>query len=357
VPSLSGMKGGGYYDQHSSLQRATHAAVADWLDRAIAAMPLPDPTSPIRAVDYGCSEGRNSISAMGQVVAALRLRRPEQPISAIHNDLPSNNFNALFANLHNPAESNYLQDAGRRRPHTFSLAVAGSFYEPVMPPRTVHAAMSFLAIQWLDRLPDVPVPEFIGGYRGSPAAQAAFDAQADRDLTRFLAHRADELVAGAPLLIVIPGRDGSHVCVDGCYDVFNDACLDLVAAGRLPRERLEGFVFPVHFRSLAQLCAPVDRPGSPLAGLYSVARAETLDLPAPFEQAYKIDRDRDAYAAAYTSFLRATSEPVVTAHLLGPQAEPALISDLYRGIEARIKAEPDRYTFRNIEVAALFVRI
>jgi gibberellin A4 carboxyl methyltransferase len=356
MPSLRGMKGDGYYDQNSTLQNATFQAVAGWIDRATAAMPLPEPPAAITLVDYGCSEGRNSIIAMNRAVAGLRLRRPDQAICAVHSDLPSNNFNQLFANLHNPAEQNYLLDRGKLRPNTFSLAAAGSFYQPVMPPRSVHMAMSFLAIEWLERRPDVAVPDFIGGYRGSPAARAAFDAQADRDLTRFLELRAEELAPGAPLLIIIPGRDGARVCVDGFYDVVNDACLDLVAAGRLPRERFERFVFPVHFRSLDQLRAPVDRPGSPVAGRYSVALAQTFDVPTPFEEAFKADGDREAYAAAYTGAIRATSEPVIAAELIGPDGGPALVAELYDRVRARLAAEPERYTFRNIEVAVLLIR-
>src|SRR5262249_37928179 len=112
MPSLAGMKGGGYYDRHSTVQSATLDAFADWVVEPIGRMALPDEPSPIAVADYGCSEGANSIRAAGVAVEALRRRRAEQPIVVIHSDLPSNNFNRLFANLHDPSASNYLQERG-----------------------------------------------------------------------------------------------------------------------------------------------------------------------------------------------------------------------------------------------------
>jgi len=108
MPVLPGMKPGGYYDQHSSLQRATVESLLPWVDQAVAGMTLPDEEQPFTIADYGCSEGSNSILAMGQVAAALLRRRPAQPVCGVHSDLPTNNFNRLFANLHDRSTSNYL---------------------------------------------------------------------------------------------------------------------------------------------------------------------------------------------------------------------------------------------------------
>ena len=122
--------------------------------------------------------------------------------------------------------------------------MGGSFYDPLLPPGTVHIATSFNAIHWLDQLPAVPVPDFVGyrrphpprpGVAVSPEATAAFRRQAEQDLVRFLECRAWELVPGGKLLVASPG-DTDQACVgDGFSDVLNDACLDLVAAGQMER--------------------------------------------------------------------------------------------------------------------------
>ena len=61
-----------------------------------------------------------------------------------------------------------------------------------------------------------------------------------------------------------------------------------------------------------------------------------------------------AYAGAFTGFLRAISEPVVTAALKQPEAE--VIDVLYERIRVRLLDEPERYLWRYVMVAALLTR-
>jgi len=99
VPVTTGMKGEGFYDDHSAPQMATIAAVLPWLEEAVGQMDLAAHGGPVVVADFGCSEGRNSIAAAGRIIAALRVR-DRRPIQTVHSDLPTNNFNQLFANLY-----------------------------------------------------------------------------------------------------------------------------------------------------------------------------------------------------------------------------------------------------------------
>ena len=92
MPATTGMKGAGYYDQHSTAQMASIRALQDWVDDAVANLPLPAPARPVTVLDLGSSEGRNAILLMAAVVAGLR-RRTDQPLQTIYNDLASNDFN------------------------------------------------------------------------------------------------------------------------------------------------------------------------------------------------------------------------------------------------------------------------
>lgn len=356
MPTLPGMKPGGFYNQNSSFQQSSMEAVIGWGSEAIAAMPLPDESHPIVLADYGCSEGKNSIFAAAYLVEGFRRRRPEQPICVIHTDLPGNNFNQLFLNLHDPRSENYFQAGGVPKPGIFPMASSGSFFGPLLAPGSVHFAMSFLAVEWMDRVPDVPVPEFIGYMEGSPAAQEAFARQADEDLTRFYAARARELAPGGKLLVAIPGSAGVRRCSDGLYNVLNDAALDLVDAGRLSRARYERFVMPVYFRSEVELRAPLVHPEGPLGEMFAIDRVETLELPVPFEEELKRTGDLVSYANTYTGFLRAFSEPVVAAGLFERGRAATEVDALYDRVRTRIAAEPARYRLGNIEVAILLTR-
>jgi hypothetical protein len=54
--------------------------------------------------------------------------------------------------------------------------------------------------------------------------------------------------------------------------------------------------------------------------------------------------------------LRAVTEPVVWATLRRPERQAATVESLYERVRARLLAEPERYSWRYIQVAALLTR-
>jgi cyclopropane-fatty-acyl-phospholipid synthase len=358
MPATTGMKGAGYYDQNSTAQLATIRALQGWIDDAVADIPLPAPNRPATILDLGSSEGRNAIHVMAAIAERLR-RRTRQPLQTIYSDLAGNDFNQLFTNLEE------ARRAGRFPSGVYASAVGGSFYGPILPPGSVHLAVSFNSLNWLDRLPEVPVPNFVAYRRPHPPrpglvisaeATAAYQQQSEQDLARFLECRARELVPGGKLLLASPG-DTDDVCIgDGLADVVNDACLDLVADGLLERDEYERLMMPLYFRTLAELIAPLERENSPLSGAFTVDRAEALEVPTPFVVEFQRGGDAAAYARAYTGFVRAVSEPVVKATIGQREREAEIVQNLYERIRLRLQAEPERYIFRYIVVAALLTR-
>jgi hypothetical protein len=188
----------------------------------------------------------------------------------------------------------------------------------------------------------------------APEVTAAFRRQAEQDLVRFLEYRARELVPGGKLLLASPGDTDEARISDGLADVLNDACLDLIADGRLRREEYERLTMPVYFRTVPELLAPLEREDSPVRRAFTVERAEAREVPTPFGADLRRD-DVAAYAAGYTGFLRAVSEPVVLAALNRPEGA-ATAASLYERVRGRLLAEPERYLFRYILVAALLTR-
>jgi hypothetical protein len=295
---------------------------------------------------------------MASITERVR-RRTGQPVQPIFSDLASNNFNQLFANLEQ------ARRAGLFPAEVYPGVVGGSFYGPLLPPGTVHLATSFNAIQWLDRLPAVRLPDTVvyrrpypprQGHTVSPEAVTAFTRQAEQDLVRFLESRSRELVPGGKLLLAGPG-DTDRACVsDGLSDVINDAWRDLLANGQLKQEEYERFTMPVYFRTVAELLAPLEREDSPVRGMFAVERAEALEVSLPFVVEFRRSGDAAAYAAAYTGFIRATSEPVVRAALNRSAAETSVVDRLYERVRARLLADSERYLWHYILVAALLTR-
>src|SRR5262249_18380404 len=153
-----------------------------------------------------------------------------------------------------------------------------------------------------------------------------------------------------------PGDTDQTRLSDGFSDALNDACLDLVADGCLAREEHERLTFPVYFRTVAELLAPLKREDSSVRGAFSIDRAETLEVPTPFLVEFRRSGDVEAYARAYTGFMRAISEPVVKAAFRQHQGQAATIERLFERIRIRLMAEPERYSFRYFLVAALLTR-
>jgi hypothetical protein len=183
----------------------------------------------------------------------------------------------------------------------------------------------------------------------------AFQQQAEQDWTRFLTSRARELTPGGKILIAAPGDAETGCISDGLYDVINDALADLVSAGSVTKEEYDRFTLPTYFRTLAESLGPLGK-GAPFADAFSVDRAETMEVPVPFLDAFRSDRDVTAFASAYTGFIRAFSEPIVRSAFSRPGPEGDVADLLYDRIHARLLAEPNRYDWHYYQVALLLTR-
>jgi hypothetical protein len=355
------MKAGGFYDQHSTPQWNSTAAVLPWIEEAIGRMDLPPEATTLACVDYGSSEGRNSIAAMQRIVAALRCRTP-RPIQTIHSDLSTNNFNALLVNLAPGGKSAFNST------EVYSAAVGGSMYAQLLPPQSAAVVTTFNALGWLSHVPPAH-PGFVvcHGPRHrraeicvSTQASTAFAAQAANDVQHFYQARAAEMVPGGVLLAATFGAGEHRRCADGLYDALNDALLEVVAAGSLPRSAYEHILMPLYFRTLDELIAPLTDEQSSVSKLFRLDRAETMEVPLPFYEAFRQTGDRAKYAADCTSFLRAFSEPVLRSQIGGSlttaAVDPAL-NEIYGRVASRLAADPEHYHFPYIQIAALLTRV
>jgi cyclopropane-fatty-acyl-phospholipid synthase len=197
------MKGGGYYDDHSEYQRSVAATGASLIEQCVAALPMPPPDRPVVIVDYGASTGANSLASVSAAVELVRARNAQQPVAAVHNDLPTNDWNQLFANLASRPDSYAHLDG----PAVLPLVSAISFFEPAVPPASAHLGVSFSAAHWLRRQPTVTVREGFYFCEAKGAARSELAAQADADWTAFLTARAADLAPGGRLLVQMVGSE------------------------------------------------------------------------------------------------------------------------------------------------------
>ncbi len=359
----TGMIGRGFYNRHSAPQWSAIEYVLPWVEDAARDIDFADPPSIIGLADYGCSEGRNSIAVMKRLVAACRTRST-RAIRTIHSDLATNDFSELFKQLRTegpgPEDRNAFGESD-----VYSACVGGSMFDQLLPPRSLHFATTFNAIGFmarrpLDRLPGYILPN--GPSKTNKTGHVSdedrllFADQAAADLEAFLTARAAELVAGGKLLIQVFGAGNDFRTCDGIYDVLNDAMRELVDDGALDTERYETFYQPVYFRTLDELAEPFADAEASCAPLFRLERAQTYEVPVPFEEDLRESRDIGRYASAYTNFFRAFTEPVLRLHFHDHPSVDALIEQIYERIETLLRKTPDRYTFHYVALAALLTR-
>lgn len=339
MAGVTSMRGDGFYDRNSLVQEQLILSGADLLEQAGACVPLPEPWTKDDAAprltfglaDFGCSEGKNSVLAMRRVLAAARERRPGLPALVVHNDLPGNNFNALFA---------HLRDA--YAPPTWALASSGSFFESVLPPGSLHVGCCFSAVHWLSAVPPVPDPRGVLFTRMSEPSRKILAAQAASDWRRFLSARALELVPGGRLVLVMGGRNGQDVAGGQMYALLDE----LLQAD--PELSQRPFVMPIYYRSEEEVLAPLEDLGF---------RAESFQLRSvgtPFWDQLAVDGDRAAYARGTVGFLRAWLDPVLIG---GIGASSDSLERLFGEMERRMAADPTTHPVANVQITTSLIRL
>jgi hypothetical protein len=331
------MEGHGAYNRSSRVQAAGSSSAIALLDKAARQVPLVTAPAPVVIVDYGSSEGHNSLAPVTVAIGILRERiGRERAISVVHTDLPGNDFGALFQTLASDPDT-YLRDD----PHVFPSAIGRSFYEQILPDSTVSLGWSSWAIQWLSRVPALIPDQVQVAYSQDAAVRSAFYQQAADDWRCFLVHRAAELRPGGRLVVLSMALDdrgdfGYKPCVVAIYG----AVLDLVDEGFITKEEARRMVIPTVGRSRQDFMAPFAETGS-FAGL----TLEEIDI------FYGEDRiwadfqshgDAGMYAARWAAFSRASVCPTLAASLDDEEVRAAeFIDRIEARMIARLKVAPE----------------
>ncbi|KAK3442642.1 hypothetical protein EUGRSUZ_B02884 [Eucalyptus grandis] len=274
----------------------------------------------IRIADFGCSTGLNSIQAIETIIKCLLdLIKPiKQPqfgaleFQAIFNDLPTNDFNTLFANL--PPE----------RQQYFALAAPGSFHSRLLPSTSLHFAYSSFTIHFLSQPPQEILDESSRAWNGerihyvSSAAEVigAYSAQFGRDMDAFLSARAEEMVGGGLVFIVVPGEP--DLTTIGSEIELLGSCLGIIS-----KATVESFNVPIYFLSEEELKGAIDR-----NGFFYIERIQTLDHP-KMHVTFSTLESRSLY-------LRAAFEGLLRRHF----GDELIVDDLFHKYSLKVAESP-----------------
>ena len=297
------MEGGGSYNVHARIPAGGGNLALPYLEEAARSCALPPGSGPIVIADYGSSQGKNSLAPMRSAVRCLRTRVGSgRPIAVVHVDQHANDFNTLFAVLHNDPERYSMND-----PDVFPSAIGRSFYENVFPREGVALGWCSYAAVWLSRVPALIAGHFVA-LASTGDVRTAFDRQAGDDWRRFLTLRARELHPGGRLVVVLPGL--SDAGVSGFEPLFNlaNAVLDeLVDARLISGDERKQMVLGAYPRRRAQLLEPFNAEGQFQS--LSVEHCEIFDLPDAAWVGYQRDGDIEALVGRHAAFFRAVFVP------------------------------------------------
>ncbi|SFJ10992.1 SAM dependent carboxyl methyltransferase [Phyllobacterium sp. CL33Tsu] len=336
IPTRAAMEGGGYYNRHSAMQAAGNAAaLALW---QLAANSVAFGDEPLVIVDYGSSQGKNSMDPVAIAIQALRARAGEErSIEVIHTDLPSNDFTSLFNALESDPQSYMTGSTG-----IFPSAIGRSYYEPLFPPGRVHLGWNSWTMQWMSQHP-IDIPDHIFALHSKfEDVHKALLLQQARDWRLFLQRRASELRHDGRLLCLFPGRPEDRVGWEWLTSELWHALLSMKHDGLLSENDLLHINIPTAPRKLADIRAPFATGDGAFAGL-RIERSEILPGPDLHWDAFERTGDPLPLARGWTGMMRAFSGPTVASSLSAKPNRAALVDELYGRMEASLASNPRRH--------------
>jgi hypothetical protein len=329
------MEGKGFYNRHSKPQHSAISFGLPLLARAVESVPLPVPGEVFVIADYGVAGGHNSIEPVRQAIELIRRRTSEDlAVSVIHTDLPTNDFDPLFALL--ASAHSYLAGLS----NAFAYVEGKSFYERVFPEAQVHIGWNAIAVHWLSAVP-ADIPNHIWSNRATGAVKDAFARQSRQDWQQFLGHRAHELKPGGRL-VVLGGASDDHGSsgAEGLMDMANAALQEMVSEGALRPDEYERMVIPTYNRTLEEFKAPFS--DGPATSVLELESASEVVLDDPFWRDYQQSGDAEAFAVAYADFFRAAYGPSIFGALDSertPEERQEVAGAFYQKLRNKVSAD------------------
>ncbi|KAJ4707022.1 S-adenosylmethionine-dependent methyltransferase [Melia azedarach] len=239
-----------------------------------------DTSRTLQIADLGCSVGPNTFIAVQNMIDAVEQNYQAEnqnpstlEFQVLFNDHSNNDFNTLFKNL--PPNRRY-----------YAAGVPGSFHGRLFPKSSLHIVHVSSALHWLSKVPiEVTDSNSSAWNKGNvyctgfvEEVDKAYAAQFNSDMESFLDARAQELVPGGLMLILIAtlpdGIPLSKTIVGKHYDFLGSCLYELAKMGLLSEEKVDSFNFPVFFPFVGEFEKLIRRNGN-----FSIERMDMFTHP------------------------------------------------------------------------------
>lgn len=347
MPTTKGMTGS--YNRDSRTQKEDFEHFLDTLLECIDATAM-EGAQQYSIIDYGCSLGANSVLAMNRLIRHLHEHKSIRNFSVFHNDLPTNDFNTLLKKLIS-SPHDYRHASGCR---VYTQLVPASFFQQVLPDRSVDLGFSMAAIHWLNRIPDSDFSDAVFLSDANPQAKADLLDQAANDLQLFAKARSKEIKPGGLLYVMglaskVDPEGRREVSTADLFVVVKKILTGLVADKLLSQESMDRFVFPVVPRTKEEYLAPFN--SGDLSGDWRCLHCSIEEGIAPDYMAYQKTGDARLYAENYTRFFQSFSQATMQENLFSRGALTISAEELcelfYARFSQAIAASPEEGVFHH----------
>jgi jasmonate O-methyltransferase len=328
----TGLGDSSYAQNSNFFQRKGLEMVEPVLEEAILSMKMMVDCNTFCIADLGCSSGPNALFTAQMITKTLKAKYLSAGMTVPQcqifiNDLPASDFNSLFRILlSSSANTDHQNGEGETDRPYFVAGVPGSFYGRLFPDKTLHFVHSSFGLHWLSQVPPEILEKnsvtsdkgkiFCGGSR---AVGKAYFHQYQKDFNAFLRARAEEMVGGGRMLLLLLGRAPREPTDQGfmafSWEVLESSLNDLVSRGLIEEEKVESFNIPLYCPCPEEASNEVDREGS-----FEIQRLELLRRSEQFAEE-DIEAmtgvsasQKDAHGKKIAKQLRAVTESLIKQH-------------------------------------------
>ncbi|CAK9320686.1 unnamed protein product [Citrullus colocynthis] len=302
--------------------------------------------------DLGCSSGPNTLMIVSKLIKQFHKNLHNKPLQfqIFFNDLPANDFNAIFKSLPNLLED-LKNEIGADFGRCFFNGVPGSFYGRLFPNKSLHFVHSSYSLQWLSQVPKGMETRNKGNiFIDSTSPKKVIEGyyrQFQKDFSVFLKCRGEEVVSGGRMVVTIVGRRDEYPSnQDYCYAFYllNLALNNMVAQGLVEEDKVDRFNIPNFMPSPEEIKAEVLKEGSFIINELEVSRIDWNFYSTEFD---------GSNVLADSSFNIAKCIRSVTEPLLIPHFGEAIVEDLFKRYKNIVKYEMSRkrIEFTNLTIS------
>ncbi|KAI7746300.1 hypothetical protein M8C21_014843, partial [Ambrosia artemisiifolia] len=238
--------------------------------------------------DLGCSCGQNTLSTVREMVEVIdktTLNIPPPEYRVYLNDLPTNDFNAVFKILPDFYKQLNMARCQKNESSVFIAGYPGTFYGRLFPDKCLHFIYSSYSLHWLSRIPpglydkdgrSINKGRFYISESSSLQVFKAYFDQFQEDFSLFLQSRSKELLPrGRMVLILLGRRDQSHVDRGNSFlwELLSRSFATLVSKGEVKQEKVDEYDSHFYAPSRNEIEDEVKKEGS-----FEIDRFEMFEL-------------------------------------------------------------------------------